>query len=947
MIIKKLLLLLLTSFLIAGCAKKDNSAINLSGEWKFSIDSLDEGITEKWFLNELDESVRLPGSMAENGKGNQVGFHTKWLGGIQKQKWFEDKNYKPYLRKDEFLFPFWLSPSKHYYGAAWYQKTIVIPSSWNGESIELFLERCHWETQIWVDGKKAGMQNSLGTPHRYDLTGFLDPGKHRISIMVDNRMKEVNVGPNSHSVSDHTQGNWNGITGKIHLIKKPPVFIKNVKIFPDIQNKTLNLKILTENKTDITYQASLIIQVISKNPEKNQKSGQTKQIINIEKGLTSSSIQYKMDAEIHLWDEFNPHLYNLKVELKTKAGKDLKEVQFGMRDFKAKGSRFTINGRPLFLRGTLDCAAYPETGYPPSNEEEWESVIQTCKAHGLNHIRFHSWCPPEAAFNVADSLGFYYQVECSSWANQGSSVGDGNAIDKWIYEESERMIDAYGNHPSFVMMAYGNEPAGENMGEYLNNFVNYWKNKDPRRVYTSAAGWPALEANEFHNLPGPRIQGWGEQLISIINNEPPRTDYDWNNRLPADGKPVISHEIGQWCAYPDFNEIEKYKGVLKAKNFELFQASLKAHHMGHLADSFLLASGKLQAICYKADIEAALRTPDFAGFQLLGLSDFPGQGTALVGVLNAFWKEKGYVSPQEFSRFCNETVPLARLKKRIFLNNEAILADIEVAHFGEKTLERVTPTWKIVDNHGKTRASGSLMETNIPIGNAFKLGIINVKIKTDKPVQLKLEVNIAGFENSWNIWVYPSDLPEVNQSELIYVSHKLDDKAKDILEQGGKVLITIKKGSIKPDKGGNVGIGFSSIFWNTAWTGGQKPHTLGILCNPDHPALADFPTSYHSDWQWWDAMSHSNAISLEGFSTDVIPIVRVIDDWVTNRRLALIFEAKVGNGKVLFSGIDLYNDMEIRPEARQLLFSLKEYMADKQFDPKVRLEAEQIGNLFN
>ncbi|RLD32944.1 MAG: beta-galactosidase, partial [Bacteroidetes bacterium] len=659
------------------------------------------------------------------------------------------------------------------------------------------------------------------------------------------------------------------------------------------------------------------------------------------------SIKYIMDTEIHLWDEFNPHLYKLEVELKTETGEDRKEMQFGMRDFKVEGSRFTINGRPLFLRGTLDCAAYPETGYPPSNESEWERVIQVCKAHGLNHIRFHSWCPPEAAFNAADRLGFYYQVECSSWANQGSSVGDGYAIDKWIYEESERMIDAYGNHPSFVMMAYGNEPAGENKGEYLNSFVNYWKNKDPRRVYTSAAGWPALEANEFHNLPEPRIQGWGEQLKSIINSETPRTNYDWTNRLPADGKPVVSHEIGQWCVYPDFNEIEKYNGVLKAKNFELFQASLKAHHMGHLADSFLLASGKLQALCYKADIETALRTPDFAGFQLLGLSDFPGQGTALVGVLNAFWKEKGYVSPQEFSQFCNETVPLARLEKRIFLNNETILADIEVAHFGKKSLKKVTPNWKITDDYGKTLASGSFQETDIPIGNSFKLGTINEKIITDKPVQLKLLVNVAGFENNWNIWIYPSELPEVNQEEMIYICNKLDAKAKNILKQGGKVLITIKKGSIKPDKGGNVGIGFSSIFWNTAWTGGQKPHTLGILCNPAHPALVYFPTSYHSDWQWWDAMSHSNAIPLEDFPTDIKPIVRVIDDWVTNRRLALIFEAKVGNGKVMFSGIDLYNDLETRPEARQLLFSLKKYMTGTQFDPIVKLNVNQITSLFN
>ncbi len=930
--------------LITSCST-DKPTIDLSGEWKFRIDSLNQGIVKKWFLTEMNETVILPGSMAENNKGNPVGLHTKWLGGIQNPKWFEDENYKPYLTKDKFLFPFWLIPSKHYYGAAWYQKTVKIPPSWKGQSIELFLERCHWETQVWVDGIKAGMQNSLGTPHRYDLAKLLSPGEHRISICVDNRMKEVNVGPNSHSVSDHTQGNWNGITGTIQLIKKRDVFIKNIKIFPDIQQKSLSLKIQIDNKTEEPCQGTLSIQAISDKHEAVSPKQLNKEI-NIERGQTITSFLYQMGDDIFLWDEFNPNLYQLEVELKTTSGEDIKNVQFGMRDFRVEGSRFSINSHPLFLRGTLDCAAYPETGYPPTNETEWERVIQICKAHGLNHIRFHSWCPPEAAFNAADKLGFYFQVECSSWANQGSAVGDGKPVDQWIFDESERMVNAYGNHPSFVMMAYGNEPAGKNQHEYLTRFVNYWKNKDTRRVYTGAAGWPVLEANDYHNLPGTRIQGWGEQINSIINKEAPRSDYDWSDKLTSDGKPIVSHEIGQWCAYPDFKEIAKYKGIMKTTNFEIFKASLKAHHMEHLADSFLLASGKLQALCYKADIEAALRTPGFAGFQLLGLSDFPGQGTALVGILNAMWGEKGYISPEEFRRFCNETVPLARLPKRVFLSSEPVIAEIEIAHFGNKPLEKITPTWEIKDDSGKIWAKGNFPEKDIPIGNGFKLGTIHEKINTNKPVQLKLSVKVADFENSWNIWVYPSVLPEIKLDRDIYICRKLDKEAEDILKYGGKVLVTIERGSIKPEKGGNVGIGFSSIFWNTAWTGGQKPHTLGILCNPDHPALAVFPTGYHSDWQWWDAMSHSNAISLENFPREIKPIVRVIDDWVTNRQLALIFEAKVENGKLLFSGIDLTKNLETRPEARQLLYSLKKYMAGSQFDPETSLKTEDISDLF-
>ncbi|HKL32706.1 MAG TPA: hypothetical protein VJ919_09235, partial [Tangfeifania sp.] len=468
---------------------------------------------------------------------------------------------------------------------------------------------------------------------------------------------------------------------------------------------------------------------------------------------------------------------------------------------------------------------------------------------------------------------------------------------------------------------------------------------DNRRVYTSAAGWPVLEANEFHNIPQPRIQGWGEELNSIINSEPPKTSYDWSDKVTGDGTPVVSHEIGQWCVYPNFKEIEKYSGVLKPKNFEIFRESLNAHHMGHLADSFLLASGKLQALCYKADIEAALRTPGFAGFQLLDLHDFPGQGTALVGVLDPFWEEKGYISPEEYRRFSNTTVPLARIEKRIFTEGETMTAGIEVAHFGEHPLDGINPSWQIIQNN-EIVAEGTLGQRDIPIGNAIQLGDVVYKFqKENKPRKLTLKVGVENFENSWEIWVYP----ENNQTETdeIRIVENLNASTIDYLQNGGKVLLSLGKGKVAPEMGGDVGVGFSSIFWNTAWTGGQKPHTLGILCNPEHPALELFPTEYHSNWQWWDAMSHSDAIQLDSFAVELKPIVRIIDDWVSNRRLALLFEAKVGEGSILVSGVDLVNNLENRPEARQLLASLKKYMAGEEFSPSVELNEKEVQNILN
>ncbi len=936
-------ILILTSllFLTLSCQENKIEKIDLSGEWQFQADPEDRGVREKWYENGLSDVVRLPGSMEENGKGDDITFDTQWTGGINDPEWFTDPNYAPYVNAGNIRFPFWLQPEKKYTGAAWYRKKVSIPEEWKEKTVLLTLERPHWESMVWVNGEQIGMQNSLATPHVFDISSYLKAGENVVIVRIDNRIKDIDVGINSHSITDHTQSNWNGIVGEISLRATGKILFDQIAVFPNIEDKTVKVRATVHNFLSETKNVKFTVQASLKKDGKKVK-GQSWDF-EISPGENNVEMMYGLGEDALLWDEFNPNVYKLLLTLSSDKETDRYSVDFGLREFKVDGSRFTINGRPVFLRGTLECAIFPKTGYPPVDIDYWKKIYTAIQAHGLNHIRFHSWCPPEVAFKVADEMGVYLQVECSSWANQSTELGSGLPVDRYIWDESERIVKNYGNHPSFVMMAYGNEPGGPKSNEFLTEFVSYWKEKDDRRIYTSGAGWPVLKVNDYYNIPEPRIQRWGEGLNSIINSEPPRTDYDWLQRMPDDGIPVVSHEIGQWCVYPNFKEMEKYTGVLKPKNFEIFKESLHAHNMSHLADSFLLASGKLQSLCYKADIEAALRTPGFAGFQLLDLHDFPGQGTALVGVLDPFWEEKGYISPEEYSRFCNSTVPLVRLEKHIFTEGETITAKIEVAHFGEKPLQSISPKWQLVEN-GETISEGRLNQQDIPIGNAIQLGEIAYSFQhKNKPRKLTLKINIEKFENSWNIWVYP-DNQEIELAD-IRVVEKLDKSTLEYLQDGGKVLLSLGKGKVSMEMGGNIGVGFSSIFWNTAWTANQKPHTLGILCDPSHPALEEFPTEYHANWQWWDAMSHSDAVLLDSLSADIDPIVRIIDDWVTNRRVGLIFEVRAGEGHLLISGIDLVNNLPGRPEARQLRVSLINYMNSDSFNPKVALDADGLRQL--
>ena len=925
-----------------ACADATQEQMDLSGEWGFKIDSLDVGENESWFSKDLTDVVKLPASMAENGKGNDVTVNTNWTGNMWNDSlWYKDPKMKKYRQKGNVKVPFWLTPIKDYKGAAWYQKTVNIPADWSGKKVNLHLERVHWESTVWVDDKKVGMQNTLGTSHDYDLSEFLTACNHTISIRVDNRIKAINVGVDSHSISDNTQSNWNGIVGNIQLNATPKLSLGLVKLYPDVSNKTVIVIAKIENYYE-AKNVQLMLQAKEKSIDGNTLDALKKEIsFNPNNEVV---LEYDMGENPKFWDEFNPNLYEMQLTLKSDEGVDTKRIDFGMRDFKADGTVFKINGRPIYLRGTLECAIFPITGYPPTDIVSWKRIFKIIQAHGLNHIRFHSWCPPEAAFQAADEMGVYIQAEASAWL---ANLGDGTPVDTWLYKEGEAIINAYGNHPSFVMMTYGNEPSGKYHKEYLTKYVNHFKDFDNRRLYTSGAGYPYLENMDYYNHRGPRIQGWNENLNSVINAKPPQTQFDWSQFIDKTPMPYVSHEMGQWCVYPNFKEMSKYTGVLKPKNFEIFKETLEENGIEKLADSFLLASGKLQTLCYKADIEAALRTKGMAGFQLLDLHDFPGQGTALVGVLDAFWDEKGYVSPQEFSQFSGQTVPLARLQQRTFKNTDTLSATIEIAHFGENELKNVVPEWTLTTPNGGVFARGKLDKTDISIGNGIQLGTIHQPLNDiEKAQKLTLNVIVNNFKNTWDIWVHPNENASIPNENSFKVVHKFDSNIIKFLESGGSVLLNITKGDITPEYGGDIGIGFSSIFWNTSWTKEQKPHTLGILCNPEHPALADFPTEYHSNWQWWDAMSHSNAIIFDEIP-EINPIVRVIDDWFKNRKTALIFEAKVGKGKLLFSGIDLHTNLNKRLEAQQLLYSLKKYIASEDFNPTTTLSINEINKLLN
>ncbi|HUJ11388.1 MAG TPA: discoidin domain-containing protein [Verrucomicrobiae bacterium] len=896
--------------LVLGVLSADAAeTLPLAGEWQFALDPSDTGVVEQWFARELPDRIKLPGILQAQGYGDEISTNTPWVLSLYDRNWFLREDYQQYIKPHKVKVPFLCQPPRHYLGPAWYQRDVEIPRGWQGRHVELMLERPHWQTTVWVNDRKIGSQNSLCVPRVYDL-GTLAPGKHRLTIRVDNRMI-LPYRPDAHSVSDSLGGSWNGVVGRIELTSTPTTWIDNVQVFPNVAKHAAFVKVTIGG----------------------QPGGGRLRIGMKSVNLASNSVEVEVPLgdKAQLWDEFSPDLQELTVAL----GSESRVVRFGLRELKAVGRQFFLNGHPIYFRMTHDGGDFPLTGHPPTDVKSWKHIFRICKAWGLNGMRFHSWCPPEAAFTAADEIGFYLSIEPGMW----NTFDPGSPMEQMLYAETERILKAYGNHPSFMLFSPSNEPKGR-WKEVLPQWAEHFRAKDPRRLYTSGTGFTDPDA------PGPldRVDYIATQRFgrNPVRGERGWFGGDYRHSLEGVGIPVIAHEVGQWCAYPNFDVINKFTGYLRPGNYEIFRDSLAAHGLLDRDKDFAWASGRFQLACYKEEIEANLRTPGLSGFQLLDLHDYMGQGTALVGLLDPFWERKGYATPEEFHRFCGATVLLARLPKRVLTTADPFAVDVEVAHFGPKPLSDAVPVWRVVSAHGATVASGQLPAREIPLGKNIALGTVPIDLsKLAAPRQYKLLVGLKErpFENSWNFWLYPA-AASPSPSENVLVTSSWDE-AEVRLKGGGRVLFLPQTSDLDWTSPPLANV---PIFWNRLM-GPKWSRMLGLWCDTRHPALAEFPTEQNCDWQWTEMIRNSRALNMDSLPQQLPPIVQAIDDWNRNYKLGLIFECRVGPGRLMVCSVDLQDSLNKRPAACQLRRSLLDYMSGNKFQPRVAVAAADIRGL--
>ncbi len=967
--------------------------IDLTGVWELSLgDSL-----------HFNDQMPIPGSMVAEHKGYPVTVRTEWTGSTYDSSYYFNPWMEKYRRDDNVKFPFFLTPTHRYVGPAWYRTSVYVPKSWKRERITLFLERPHIETFAYINGHKVGHRNSLSVPHVYDVTDYINPGhRNDISICVYNGIENVGVGQDSHSVTDQTQGNWNGIVGRVELQGRPhKLNIRHVEVYPDIHKRQAKVVVTLENHTNgfrllPLWDYFVKAEAVCRAPKTGQPIRVTSRMV--EALRSRITLILNMGNQMQLWDEFSPVVYQLKVF----AGDDEYETQFGMREISVRGRDIILNDHPIYMRGTVENCVFPLTGYPPTDEAEWMRIMKKCKEYGLNHIRFHSYCPPEAAFCAADRFGIYLQPEGPSWPNHGVKLGNGMTIDTYLMEETKRMVETYGNHPSFCMMASGNEPAGR-WTEWIANWCDYWRKTDSRRIYCGASvggGWEWDVGSDYHvkggarglnfNRPPQTLDTYIDEITIPRNFRPeglsslkssrslsgnvkvqkskdkgqqPKDEDGTQIRssfrsLPigrAGGEsvntsPYISHEQGQWCAFPDLDERRQYTGAYRALNFDIFADLLEKNGMSSRARDFLMASGHLQALCYKLEMERNLRTPGYTGFQLLGLNDYSGQGTALVGVLNAFWREKGYITARQWRESCGPVVIMAALPRFVYTQGETLSADI-ILYNAFAPLKPTQMRWKLLNEDSTVCRQDSFLTAKIPLNKVNTLGHITLPFDSltlggrSLPRRFRLSLSADNvITNSYDLWVYPSALPPTGGvGEGPSIAPTLTPEAIETLRKGGTVLLTAA-GKVR--YGAAVKQQYLPVFWNTSWFKMKPPHTTGAVIDREHPLFRNFPTDDWANLNWWELLNRAQVMNLSELPADYQPPIQPIDTWHISRKLGMLIEANVLSGRLIMTTMDITNNLDSRPVARQMRYAILQYMSSPDFRPSLTLTPDQIRHFY-
>ena len=823
-----------------------------------------------------------------------------------------------------------------------------------GKRIFLEAERAR-VLHLLVDGKEIAdfIEPSISTRHVFEVTDAIRKDSE-LTLLSDNSYPGLphDAITYSSAATDETQTNWNGILGYLRLRTENQVFLDDIRVYPIKNLLSVKMKLYVGNSYSGTIrvhcdalQEDAVIQVSTS------------------EAVTELCLDgLKLKENVRRWDLDEGNLYELSVSMERG---EAKKAVFGVRDFGDDGrGRLAVNGRTIFLRSEANCAEFPETGYPPMTVEAWKDILERYRSYGVNCVRFHSHCPPEAAFTAADQIGMLMQPELSHWNPRDAFEAD----ESWRYYRTElvQILDMLANHPSFVMLSLGNElHAGPKGHERMRMLLRLAQETDSTRLYADASNrhYGAIgcdemsgfyTASDFYDW---KLRGASANRQGYINNHYPDAQTNYNAAMDhlrkEYAKPVFSFEVGQFEVLPDFDELALFRGISDPANLRLIQERVESQGLTEIWKKYVEATGELARICYREEVEAVMRTGEMSGISLLGLQDFPGQGTALVGMLNSHLQPKPYhfAQPENFRSFFTDQLPLVLLPKYTWVNTEKLSARVQIANFGKRDLCGIPEyalSLQTMDQKGYSCADGvrrsaelvrgTLSHVNCPAGTLTDAGILEIDLKglsLGKPVRLNLTVQLEGISNLYPIWVYPQIMPQCPGD--IYETQWLDPEAKKVLKNGGKVYLTPP--STKEALPFSIQAQFTTDFWSVG-TFAEQEGAMGQLIDDAHPLFEGFPTEFHTNWQWWPMASQRAVILPKRYQA----VIAEMDSYAFLRPMAQLLECRCGGGKLMFSSMGL-QDLQRYPEARALLDAIYCYMESEKFAPEQMIDVSEIERL--
>lgn len=954
--------------------------ILLNGKWHVV---LEDGTT-----GQMD----LPGTLDENGIGHRD---------VGANQWHPDAvlgNAAGEIDKDAPIATRFTR--RHTYeGEARISRKITVPD-YGTDRLFVLAERAR-ALRLLVDGEACSVfrQGTLSTPYIFELTGAA-PGEHEFTFLSDNSypgMPKAAIYYSS-AATDETQTNWNGILGECSMYTRPQNFIDSLRVYPRAVKKEEKNKAggyvldvcveLAPGAKKVYKDAKIILQsealaageledtqtlteIISYSGEGLAEAGTDK-----EENPKTMEIWFRdlpLRENVKLWDEDEGNLYEMAVTLdngmsaEDKGGSTAEcRTRFGIRSFGDNGSgRLALNGRAIFLRGEANCAEYPETGHPPMTIPEWKEMLLKYRSYGINFVRFHSHCEPEAAFAAADELGMLLQPELSHW-DPKDAFGTEESY-RYYRAELVDLLKTYANHPSFVMLTLGNELQAQDEGrERMRELVRTAKRMDPTRLYANGSNAfygeegcdPESDFYTSQSCKDVVIRGTFSGMRGYLNENYPSADRTYDEAMAEIRKeyqkPVFSFEVGQFEVLPDFEELESFHGISDPVNLKLIKKRVEERGLLPTWEKYVEATGELSRLAYREEIEAAMRTRELSGISLLGLQDFPGQGTALVGMMNSHLEPKPYdfARPERFREFFQECRILVKLPHYTYEAGERLIAEVESANFGKRNIEGVF-CWtlagkKSVSENGncepaeiksKNTVIATGEDTEITIcrpGSYTEVGSLDIPLDfVEKNTALTLKVRIGDSISAYPIWVYRKTTPVC--PENVYETRAFDVKTREILQNGGRVYLS--PDADKESLPNSIKTQFTTDFWSVG-TFADQEGGMGQLIDTEHPIFKEFPTDFHTDWQWWIMATKRAVILPHPMKT----IITEMDSYAFLRPMAQMIEFRCLKGKVLLSTMELHKSQQY-PEVRALQASIYTYLSGENFEPAEEITEEELSML--